>query len=631
MAAAWALAGGVILAACSASQNDGFPAGSAVTGGDGGSGASMGQTLGGSSQAASFDASAGQRHDASPPTVDAGVSWTRPTPNDNCGLQCYWGASATPPSNPGSLFGGTASPSTAPGIVYPLENSMHAINILQMTVQWRRADSTQSLFRIRIAGAGGGGDAGATPWDFFVGCDNPAPVVGFAVATGDSANECVFTLPTGSWGAAAWDNRGAAAQITVTATDGQGGAVATSAPLDVHFTPDAVLGAFYYWSTTQQGTMRAALGSSKATLFVAPITPANPHGCGGCHSVSRDGSVIAFAATDDNNAQDSMLTVAPTANITAPTIKPPPAPIPLGMHDAALMTLNPAGDRLLVSANEGLLSLWNTQTGAKIMDLPSTLLDGYGATCPDWSPDGQSIAVTLAPPASFDADWAVKSGLIATIPYNNGSFGTPSVVVGSTTEIHSCPSFSPDGKWLAFVSAPAAGQYMDSSQNPRSHLQLVSVSGGTVYDLTNASQQDQMLLGVQTTPELGAYSTWPKFAPYVQSSGNLMFITFHSRMDYGYVLPNHVSPTNSDLSNGANPQLWLAAIDVSKLGGGGDPSYAPAWLPLQDITDRNHLGFWTEKIGCSTNADCGNDGRTNCDTCTAGQCLGVACAYVPPR
>jgi WD40 repeat protein len=291
------------------------------------------------------------------------------------------------------------------------------------------------------------------------------------------------------------------------------------------------------------------------------------------------------------------------------------------------MTWNPGGDRLLVSANEGLLSLWNTHTGQKMMDVPTALLDGYGATCPDWSPDGTQIAVSLAPQVSFDADWATKSGSIAIIPYNGGNFGPPSVVVGSSTEIHSCPSFSPDGKWLAFVSAPPAGQYMDSSQNPRSHLQLVSTHGGPVYDLANASQQGKILLGTPTSPELGAYSTWPKFAPYLQQDGDIMFVTFHSRIDYGFVLPNHLAPTAADLSNSANPQLWFAAIDVSKLGEGGDPdpSYAPAWLPLQDVTDRNHLGFWTEKIGCTVDAQCGNNGRTNCDKCAAGQCVGVAC------
>jgi hypothetical protein len=510
-----------------------------------------------------------------------------------------------------------AGSSQPPGIVYPLENSMHAINILQMTVQWRRGDSSQSLFRIRVAGT--------SNWDFYVGCTPPSPVTGFTVSPTDLADECVFTLPTGSWGAAAWDNKGASAQITVAATGAGGGPVSISAPIDVSFTPEAVQGAFYYWSTTKQGTMRAPLGSSHATLFIAPNSTSNPHACGGCHAVSRDGSTIAFAATDDDQAQDSMLTVAQTSNLAAPTIKPPPAPIPLGMHNAALMTLNPGGDKLLVSANEGILSLWDTKSGQKISTVPSSFLGGNGAGCPDWSPDGKSIALTLTPQASFDADWAMKSGSIAVMPYNDGVFGQAAVVVGSTGEIHSCPSFSPDGQWLAFVSAPPAGQYKDSSQNPLSHLQLVSAKGGTVYDLTNASQQGQTLLGVLTTPELGAYSTWPKFAPYVEENGNLMFITFHSRIDYGFALPNHLAATNADLSNGANPQLWLAAIDLGKLSGGGDPSYAPAWLPLQDVADKNHLGFWTEKIGCTTDAECGNNGRTNCDTCSAGQCLGVAC------
>jgi hypothetical protein len=375
--------------------------------------------------------------------------------------------------------------------------------------------------------------------------------------------------------------------------------------------------------------MRAALGSSKATLFVAPNTPANPHACSGCHSVSRDGSIIAFAATDDNNAADSMLAAAPTANLASALIRPSAAPIAPTSHNAALMALSPQGDFVIVSTDQGNLALWNTKTGQKVQDLSSSLFGGLGATCPDWSADGRYIALTLAPQAWFDADWAVKTGAIAIMPYNNGSFGPAQTIVPAGAEIHACPSFSPDGKWIAFVSAPPAGQYGDSSQNPRSHLQLVSAQGGTVIDLTNASQQDQMILGVKTTPELGAYSTWPKFAPYVQSSGNLLFVTFHSRMDYGFVLPNHTATTQTDLSNIANPQLWFAAIDVSKVAGGGDPSYAPAWLPMQDVTDKNHLGFWTEKITCTADTECGYDGKSNCDRCVSGNCSGIACPVIP--
>jgi len=54
----------------------------------------------------------------------------------------------------------------------------------------------------------------------------------------------------------------------------------------------------------------------------------------------------------------------------------------------------------------------------------------------------------------------------------------------------------------------------------------------------------------------------------------------------------------------ARPQLWLAAVDLRRLGE-GDPSWAPVWLPFQEVSQNNHLPFWTEALGCTQNAECG--------------------------
>ena len=47
-----------------------------------------------------------------------------------------------------------------------------------------------------------------------------------------------------------------------------------------------------------------------------------------------------------------------------------------------------------------------------------------------------------------------------------------------------------------------------------------------------------------------------------------------------------------------------------------DPSYAPVWLPFQRLTERNHLGYWTEQVPCrSTAPQCGTD-----EECVDGAC-----------
>jgi hypothetical protein len=51
-------------------------------------------------------------------------------------------------------------------------------------------------------------------------------------------------------------------------------------------------------------------------------------------------------------------------------------------------------------------------------------------------------------------------------------------------------------------------------------------------------------------------------------------------------------------------QLWFAAVDLRRLST-GDPSWAPLWLPFQEVDQSNHIPLWTEVIGCITDADCG--------------------------
>ncbi len=139
------------------------------------------------------------------------------------------------------------------------------------------------------------------------------------------------------------------------------------------------------------------------------------------------------------------------------------------------------------------------------------------------------------------------------------------------------------------VSPPFLGTY----DNLFGRLRLIAASGGPIYAPRAASQKEN------TT------TSWPKFSPFTQLGGQLLFIGFSSKADYGFLLRNSVA---------ANSQLWLAAIDLRKLAT-GDPSWAPIWLPFQEVTQSNHLPYWTEAIQCLGPADCGQDG-----VCKDGKC-----------
>ena len=106
--------------------------------------------------------------------------------------------------------------------------------------------------------------------------------------------------------------------------------------------------------------------------------------------------------------------------------------------------------------------------------------------------------------------------------------------------------------------------------------------------------------------------------PFTQANGQLLFVTFSSKIDYGFALVNSGT-------NGANrAQLWMAAVDLRTATTGGDPSLPPVWLPFQDITETNHLPFWTSVVACA------QDGISYA-SCGAGEiCDQGACTVVSP-
>jgi hypothetical protein len=107
----------------------------------------------------------------------------------------------------------------------------------------------------------------------------------------------------------------------------------------------------------------------------------------------------------------------------------------------------------------------------------------------------------------------------------------------------------------------------------------------------------------RATQGAGNTVSWPKFTPFSQLGGQLLFVTYSSNADYGFVVRGK-----------STPQLWMAAIDLRRLAA-GDPSWAPVWLPFQEPDQNNHLPFWTEALGCAGDADCGEGA-----SCKGGSC-----------
>jgi hypothetical protein len=494
-------------------------------------------------------------------------------------LHCFRDPSL--PASSSGLFSGTPDPDPAnrPSIVYPLDGSMHPINLADITFQWRRAPAVaQTVFRIRLQ------RLNSDVFEFFVPCKH---VTGGPTA---EPNECVYHMPPGAWIDTAVTSHGEALTVEIAGADPtRPGTYAVSAPMSLSFSPEDVRGGFYYWSNDLAGTERVLFGARATTPFIVPSTKTNPETCGGCHAVSRGGETIAFT---QGSANDGVLRVAATSNPEQPLFAS------ATMHDSGTMALSHDGTRVMVSY-AGRLFLRNAATGETLGEVGlAAIPDPLHGFHPDWAPDDKSVALTLS--ARGASDWSVGSGAIGVLPIDlsatgSAMFGRVETIVENTdATFNFYPSFSPDGHWIVFASAPP-GPDQTSYKQTNARLRLANRDTHAVYELENATNAP------------GRSATWPKFAPFTQAGG-LMFVTFNSKMDYGF----YVS------SASMLAQMWITAIDVRRLQTQGDASTPPVWLPFQDVTSFNYLSAWSERVGCRDANGCGAQ-----QTCEQGACVMV--------
>jgi Tol biopolymer transport system component len=316
------------------------------------------------------------------------------------------------------------------------------------------------------------------------------------------------------------------------------------------FTTDSPGGPLYFWSAATNGIMQGGV-DKQASSKLYPDSQTTT--CVGCHAVTRTNTQLAMSV--DATTTTNLLTIDLTS--LAPVISPTAA------RPSGWSTFSPDGSRVLV-ANNGVLKLYDAGTGASLGTVPLPAM--RYATHPDWSPDGQWVAVALTPQLPTNMD--VKSASIARIPYNDGAWGTAQILVsGSVTSNNYFPKFSPQGgAYLAYVRATTTSQGATSAE-----LMLVPSDGGTARRLRIASHR----VGPQDdVPDLS--NTMPSWAP---RQGERTWLAFTSARPFGAVLPT-----------AGRGQIWVTSIDLSST---GDPSSAAFWLPCQDTTVVNNTPVWS--------------------------------------
>jgi hypothetical protein len=448
------------------------------------------------------------------------------------------------PSNAGDWSGTpTTSPSPAPAIVYPTDQTRFPRNIYRTLFQWH----TQGFTEFRLTFAGPGSTVTVYTDGAHMLCAMKTPAAGCW-----EADEAAWSFIAGS-------NAGQTVTWTLDALDRSGATpvVRRAAPITIGFSSQDVVGAIFYWSTTAAGVRRANISDAVPENYIAAgTTYTNPNDtikCVACHVVSRDGKYLA-APVASNLTQSLWINEVTVAASPTPLVRSVP-----NTNGHGFATISPDDSKVMVAWG-GVLWTVKLSDGSYI-DKPA--LGALKATHPDWSPDNSQVVFATA------AGDAPGNAALAVLPYNNPGWGTPKTLLAAAGLSNLFPQFSPDGKWIAF--SRGKGGHGDLT----ARLQVLAATGGTAVDLTRAN--DWISNRPSPTPVPQTENSQPTWAP----PGDLLWVAFNSQREYGVVQKQ------------GTQQIWVAAIEPSKLGTGKDPSYPAFRLQFQGLTENNHRAYWT--------------------------------------
>ena len=328
-------------------------------------------------------------------------------------------------------------------------------------------------------------------------------------------------------------------------------AASSTMPGVVYVAPDATLafsrggagGVLYHWSSATSSIMRSTLAAEAPTRFYVQDPDTT---CVGCHAVSRDGKQMALGFDGENLRTLDMEAMTPIVT----------SPRPMGWA-----TFSPKGE-LLVVADDGTLTLRDARTGDPVGPNLGRLPLPMNASHPDWSPDGTYVVMTMSNTVD---NRNVASGSIVRVPYVNGSWGAPEVLVpGGATSNNYFPKYSPDGRFIVYVNAAGPSQGAASAE-----LRMIRAGGSVPIPLRIASP-----------PNLA--STMPSWSPSID--GELAWLAFTSARPYGDILP------------AGTGQIWIAGIDLARADTGADPSFAAFWMPAQNLGVLNNNPVWAPPV-----------------------------------
>jgi hypothetical protein len=457
-----------------------------------------------------------------------------------------------------------------PSLVYPVNDTMFPQNIYRVLFQWR--GHGKPLFQLEFS----------------------SPVSKVSAYT-DGVHETCTQAQTGgscwessvaSWTALAASNAGQNVTLKIRALDSASAptTIYESPAYTLHFSQKDVPGAIYYWSTTVAGVRRGTMGDAGPKNFLTPTETNNK--CVACHTLSKNGKLLAADIGGES------LGVVQVSDTVPPPLNFGPIGTPPTNYASSWATFDPEA-RYVVQSKSGVMTLRDAMTGAALGANKGIMPLGASqyAVQPDWALDGKHIVFASSSCKNATKDRAggpLLQWLPTAIADGAVVYGTVETLQPAVSSVlYGYPMFNPTSEYISFV----RGKSIEKDLTDQIWIMKAASGGQTAINLTRANT----FVSDSKAPAAGVENNMSTWAP--STGPDVQWIAFASKRDYGFVLcsasgtTTQTCSTTSKIGSGKQ-QIWIAAVDIAKLGTGEDPSYPAFRVPFMELTEDCHRPFW---------------------------------------
>ncbi len=395
-------------------------------------------------------------------------------------------------------------------------------------------------------------------------------------------------IPSAEWTKLEQTTAGGKATVTLSRLKGGLGGAPYKSVIN-HWTLSTanLRGTIYYLHTSSTDFSPAGLSVQKIKPNTETQTGENflmptPSGrCIGCHSVSKDGSTIAvsFDGTESSWGTFNAQTGGSIFDSTSGQVHG-------SGQNSGFQAISPDGSLVVWGQsnpiNAGVLRLANAKTG---VSLEPSGLSGNLSAYPSFSPDGKKLAfATRVNTADSPAFFVMRNTGLAVQdfdPITNQFSNRVDIKTPTNKQANVYPSFTPDGQWIIYQNGEWSSARPDSgfgALTTQSDLRMIKIDGTGDVALGNLSS------GVAAIDLHRNYE--PTLNPV--PGGGYFWVVFVSMRQYGNLLTNTIDATQEECTDPSrnSPYYQYAGVRSKQL-----------WVAAIDGNpqpgkDPSHPAFW---------------------------------------